>query len=67
MSDCQKGHIMKPKQPLPPLPQSAPGANDHVYKPRQGVILVCPDEQSQQVLFEAMNALKTCKVKVVCA
>lgn len=57
---------MKNKQ-LPPLPPNSPGVNGHKYKPSQGVILVCPDENSQQQLFEALNALKSCKIKVVSA
>jgi hypothetical protein len=66
-SDGRKGLIMKTEGQLPPLPPNSPGVNDHVYKPRQGVILVCPDERSQQQVYETLNALKTCKIKVVCA
>lgn len=57
---------MKPSDPLPPLPPNAPGVNDYAYKPRHGVVLVCPDENAQRLVFETLNALKSCKIKVVC-
>ncbi|SOC47640.1 hypothetical protein SAMN05892877_1324 [Rhizobium subbaraonis] len=53
-------------KPLPPLPADAPRAPDKPrYKEQYGVILVCPDEAAQKVLFEALAALKACKIKVV--
>ncbi|SIQ24932.1 hypothetical protein SAMN05880590_102790 [Rhizobium sp. RU35A] len=57
---------MKSSDKLPPLPRGAPGANGHVHRQQHGVILVCSDEQAQQQLFVALQALKACKIKVVC-
>lgn len=52
--------------PLPPLPADAPRAPaENRYKEQYGVILVCPDEAAQVVLFDALSALKASKIKVV--
>lgn len=50
---------------LPPLPAKAPGKNRFRHRHQQGVILVCEDETAQALLYEALNAIRTCKIKVV--
>lgn len=50
---------------LPPLSVISPGANKYRYKPQFGVILVCDGENEQIKLFEALNAIKNSKIKVV--
>lgn len=50
---------------LPPLPAKAPGRNRYRHRHRQGVILVCEDETAQTLLYDALTAIRTCKIKVV--
>lgn len=50
---------------LPTLPGNAPGENGFKDRPKHGVILVCKDEKSQAHLYDALNALCTCQIKVV--
>ncbi|MCJ2874776.1 hypothetical protein JUM41_11070 [Rhizobium pusense] len=50
---------------LPPLPKSSPGKNKFSYKPQWGVILVCESESDQAKLYDALSAIRTCKIKVV--
>ena len=57
---------MPKKDTLPPLPADAPKAPEKSrYKQQHGVILVCPDEDAQVALFDALSALKNSKIKVV--
>lgn len=53
---------------LPPLPPGTPGrpAKEN-HRDRYGVILVCPDEVTQQTVYEALVSLKLMKIKVVVA
>ncbi|MCV9907349.1 hypothetical protein OIV19_06935 [Brucella sp. HL-2] len=57
---------MAKKESLPPLPEKAPGipANNR-YKNQYGVVLVCPDEQTQITLYNALEGLRSTKIKVV--
>ncbi|WP_062237007.1 hypothetical protein [Aureimonas sp. N4] len=50
----------------PPLPPTAPGrpAKDR-YREQYGIVLVCPNEEDQAKLYEAFEALRSCKIKVV--
>jgi hypothetical protein len=50
---------------LPPLPPKAPGRNRYRHLPQQGVILICEDQKAQSALYEALTAIKNCKIKVV--
>lgn len=51
---------------LPPLPEGAPRRpRKAAYREQYGVILVCKDEPTQRVLFEALEQVRTCKIKVV--
>jgi hypothetical protein len=51
---------------LPDLPDDAPGIPpEGRYKPQFGVILVCPDEGAQRALYDALQALRTTRIKVV--
>ena len=56
---------MPNKTDMPPLPPKAPGRNKYRHRHQQGVILVCEDEKAQELLYEALNAIRTCKIKVV--
>lgn len=54
------------KKALPKLPANAPGIPpNNRYREQYGVILVCPDESAQTALYEALEALRGCKIKVV--
>jgi hypothetical protein len=64
-SDNRIGSFMTSRDKIPPLPPGAPGVNGHAYRPQHGIILVCPDEKVQQQVFETLQALKACKIKVV--
>lgn len=57
---------MDQKTDLPPLPEGAPGIppNDR-YRNQYGVVLVCPNEAAQIDLYNALQSLKTAKIKVV--
>ncbi|WP_153003897.1 hypothetical protein [Aureimonas ureilytica] len=50
----------------PPLPVTAPGrpAKDR-YREQYGIVLVCPSEEDQAKLYEALEAIRSCKIKVV--
>lgn len=51
---------------LPPLPAAAPGRPAKArYREQYGVVLVCPDEATQAQLYEALEALRSCKIRVV--
>lgn len=50
---------------LPPLPPKAPGRNRYRHRHQQGVILICEDQAAQRQLYEALTAIKNCKIKVV--
>lgn len=51
---------------LPPLPAGAPGVPpQNRYKEQYGVILVCACEADQMKVYEALAAIKDCKIKVV--
>lgn len=51
---------------LPPLPANAPGRpTTPRYREQYGVVLVCASEDEQAKLYEALEALRTCKIKVV--
>jgi hypothetical protein len=51
---------------LPDLPDDAPGIPAKPrYRGQYGVILVCPDEAAQAAIYEALNAIRTSKIKVV--
>lgn len=51
---------------LPPLPEGAPGRPKAPrYREQYGVILVCQDEAAQRLLFEALEQIRACKIKVV--
>ncbi|MUZ76245.1 hypothetical protein GOZ90_26835 [Agrobacterium vitis] len=56
---------MQNETDLPPLPAKAPGRNRHRHRHQQGVILICEDEKAQQLLYDALTAIRTCKIKVV--
>ncbi|MFV3367550.1 hypothetical protein ACNFH5_05145 [Pseudomonas sp. NY15435] len=45
--------------------KKAPGRNGFQYKPRFGVIVVCPTEQQQQEAYQRLKA-QGFKVRVVC-
>ncbi len=50
----------------PPLPANAPGRPTNPrYREQYGVVLVCAGEDEQAKLYEALEALRTCKIKVV--
>jgi hypothetical protein len=54
------------KNQLPPLPDTSPGIpSGNRYREQYGVVLVCPDEASQQAAFEGLKVLANCKLKVV--
>lgn len=57
---------MDQKNALPPLPDKAPGvpANNR-YRNQYGIILVCSDEQAQIDLYNALEGLRSTKIKVV--
>ncbi|WP_325436894.1 hypothetical protein [Pseudomonas nitroreducens] len=46
-------------------PSKTPGRNGYAYKPRFGVIVVCPDEQAQQDTYQRLKA-QGYKLRVVC-
>lgn len=57
-----------PPDDLPPLPPNAPGRPAKtIHHDRYGVILVCPDEETQRAIYEALVSLKLMKIKVVVA
>ncbi|WP_170973448.1 hypothetical protein [Rhizobium sp. FKY42] len=56
---------MDEKDELPPLPAKAPKRNGFRYRSQYGVILICPDQASQEALFNALTAIRTTRIKVV--
>lgn len=51
---------------LPPLPENSTGIpKGNRYREQYGVIIVCPNEASQQATYEGLRALLDCKFKVV--
>jgi hypothetical protein len=57
---------MSQNDPLPPLPKEAPGIPaGNRYKNQYGIVLVCPDEQAQVNLYNALEGLRSTKIKVV--
>lgn len=53
---------------LPPLPPGSPGRPAaKAIKDQYGLILVCPDEATQQRLYEALVALRHTPIRVVIA
>jgi hypothetical protein len=51
---------------LPRLPPGTPGRPEKPrYREQYGVVIICPDEPTQRVLFEGLRALKPCGLKVV--
>lgn len=53
---------------LPPLPPGAPGRPAaKTFKDQYGLIIVCPDEVTQQRLYEALVALRHTPIRVVIA
>lgn len=56
----------KPSADLPALPPNSTGIPpNNRYREQYGVIIVCPNEASQQVTYEGLRALLDCKFKVV--
>ena len=48
----------KKNDPLPPLPDEAPGRpKDNRYKEQYGVIVICRDEGHQERIFNALRDL----------
>lgn len=51
------------------LPKLRPNATRRPDKPRYreqyGIVLICPDEEAQQLLYKALAAIGDCKVRVV--
>lgn len=43
-------------QPLPPLPDKAPGINGFQYKPQFGVIVLCADEAEHKAMLHKLQA-----------
>lgn len=57
---------MAKKEVLPPLPDNAPGIPaGNRYKNQYGIVLVCQDEQAQINLYNALEGLRSTKIKVV--
>lgn len=57
---------MAKKEILPPLPDNAPGIPvGNRYKNQYGIVLVCQDEQAQINLYNALEGLRSTKIKVV--
>ena len=55
-----------PAAGLPPLPQNAPGKpSGPRYREQYGVVIVCPDEETQRAIYAALEALPDCRIKVV--
>lgn len=51
---------------LPKLPAGAPIAPEgQRYKEQYGLVLVCPDEATQALIYKALSAMGGCKIKVV--
>ena len=51
---------------LPPLPPKAPGQPPtERYREQYGVIIICPDEDTQAVIYRAFKALPNCTIRVV--
>lgn len=51
---------------LPKLPRNAPRRPERPrYREQYGIILVCPDEEAQQLLYKALSAIGECQLKVV--
>ena len=56
----------RPDELFPELPADAPGIPpEDRYRAQYGVVLVCPDEASQKALYEALEALRKTRIKVV--
>lgn len=51
-------------QPLPALPDKAPGLNGYTYKPRFGIVIPCDDEENHKEVYENLVA-QGYKCKVV--
>lgn len=57
---------MPAKETLPPLAPKAAGIPSKPrYREQFGVILVCPDETAQRSLYDALEAVRSCKIRVV--
>lgn len=55
----------RPK-PLPKLrSNSTKRPADDRYREQFGVILICPDEQTQRELYTALRKLESCRLRVV--
>jgi hypothetical protein len=51
---------------LPSLTPGAPGIPDRSrYREQYGVIVICPDEETQRRIFEGLQAVAGAKLKVV--
>ncbi len=56
------------RETLPPLPPKAPRRPpEKAFKDQYGLIIVCPDEQTQQALYDALVALRHMPIRVVIA
>jgi hypothetical protein len=50
----------------PPLPANSPGKPDGArYREQYGVVIVCPDEATQQAVYAGLRSLAPCRLKVV--
>lgn len=53
---------------LPALPPGTPGRpKKEDNRDRFGIILVCPDEDTQRSIYEALTAMRLTKIKVAVA
>jgi len=56
----------QPEGALPALPANAPGRPARPrYREQHGIVLVCPGEAEQAKLYEALEAIRSCKIRVV--
>lgn len=56
---------LKPKK-LPPLrANSAKRPVDERYREQFGVIIICPDEDTQRGIYTALRKLESCRLRVV--
>lgn len=44
------------KQPLPALPDKAPGLNGYTYRARFGIVIPCDDEGRHKEVYKALVA-----------
>ncbi len=56
---------MDEKDELPPCLQRLLNETAFKYRSQYGVILICPDQASQDALFNALTAIRTTRIKVV--